>query len=64
MLKNLTYVSIAIGFLSALIAGFTRWQDTRLFVATRGWLSLGEFFLLAAICFVLLSIDEHLGKRG
>lgn len=62
MLKNLTYLCILAGVLCALIGFLARWQLTPLFVTSRGWLFLAMFCLLAGICFILLSIDQHLEK--
>ncbi|MBI4457238.1 MAG: hypothetical protein HY644_15265 [Acidobacteria bacterium] len=62
MLKNFTFLSISAAFLSVLIGFIARVQDSRIFISTRSWLLAGAFFLLVAICFELLSIDQHLEK--
>lgn len=64
MLKNLTYLSILVAFLAALIGFIARVQGSPIFITSRGWLIIGSFFLLAGVCFALLSIDQHLEKRS
>ena len=64
MLKSLTYLAMFMGFLAALIGFVSRLQESRIFLTSRSWLALAAFCLLAAICFVLLSIDRHLEARS
>ncbi|HEY3129078.1 MAG TPA: hypothetical protein VGL91_06440 [Acidobacteriota bacterium] len=63
MLKNLAYVALLAGFISALIGVIAILQQNKIFVTSRAWLLGAGISLLVAICFVLLSIDNHLEKR-
>ena len=63
MLKNLAYASLLAGFVSALIGFIAILQHSRIFITSRAWLLGAGICLLAAICFLLLSINNHLEKR-
>ncbi len=63
MLKNVAYVSLLAGFISALIGFIAILQQSRIFITSRAWLLGAGICLLVAICFVVLSIDNHLEKR-
>ena len=62
MLKNISYAALLGSFLAGLIGLISVMQDNRIFITSRAWLFMAALGVLAAIYFILLSIDAHLER--